>query len=323
MFSSFACYDKIVSREQETVHRLEGIDMKAAQEMPETYIEPLKQSKKSAHHLARSFRKFKPEQFSRRVTGAGWWMRSLTAAVMMIMAVLAPIHVLPTYAAPVDPEENVSPIVTVASAADLRQLRGDKKLTRKEKSRLLALALRRKAALAEPEVTADMRTLERSSAKLQGLDYRLKSTDSLARKITSDADEDQVSLAAAAAGISDVLRYTLTCSDADYSTMVPQAMAALTEKGYRVEKFRNAWGGKFYQGVNVHLMSPAGVRVELQFHTPQSFAVKQASHAVYEIRRNPASSAEEVEEATRLSIAYNAAVVVPEGARAIHWPVAA
>ncbi|MCI7717344.1 MAG: hypothetical protein MSH67_09315, partial [Mitsuokella jalaludinii] len=92
---------------------------------------------------------------------------------------------------------------------------------------------------------------------------------------------------------------------------------------YRVEKFRNAWGGKFYQGVNVHLVSPSGVRVEPQFHTPQSFAVKQASHAVYEIRRNPASSAEEVEEATRLSLAYNAAVIVPEGARAIHWPVAA
>ena len=34
-------------------------------------------------------------------------------------------------------------------------------------------------------------------------------------------------------------------------------------------------------------------------------------------------SAEEVEEATRLSLAYNAAVIVPEGARAIHWPVAA
>ncbi len=152
MFSSFACYDKTVSREQETVHRLEGIDMKAAQEMPETYIEPLKQSKKSARHLARSFRKFKPEQFSRRVMGAGSWMRSLTAAVMMIMAVLAPIHVLPTYAAPMDPEENVSPIVTVASAADLRQLHGDKKLTRKEQSRLLALALRNRAALAEPEV---------------------------------------------------------------------------------------------------------------------------------------------------------------------------
>ena len=137
--------------------------------MPETYIEPLKQSKKSAHHLARSFRKFKPEQFSRRVTGAGWWMRSLTAAVMMIMAVLAPIHVLPTYAAPVDPEENVSPIVTVASAADLRQLRGDKKLTRKEKSRLLALALRHVPSTHGAVVTA---LLPLSTALLGALWYR-------------------------------------------------------------------------------------------------------------------------------------------------------
>lgn len=70
-------------------------------------------------------------------------------------------------------------------------------------------------------------------------------------------------------------------------------------------------------------MSPAGVRVELQFHTPQSFAVKQASHAVYEIRRNPASSPDEVAEATRLSLAYNAAVIAPQGAAAIAWPMAA
>ena len=297
--------------------------MKAGQELTEVHTGTLAQAGKKARHLKRSFRKFEPEHFSHRITGAGKWMRSLTAAVMMVMAVLAPIHTLPTYAAPIDPEESLASAVTVSDAADLRQLRGDKKLTRREKSRLLALALLRRAAAAEPDVTADMRTLERSSAKLQGLDYRLKSMDSLARKIVSDADEDQVSLSAAAAGISDVLRYTLTCSDADYSAMVPQAMASLTEKGYRVEKFRNAWGGKFYQGVNVHLVSPSGVRVELQFHTPQSFAVKQASHAVYEIRRNPASSAEEVEEATRLSLAYNAAVIVPEGARAIHWPVAA
>ena len=70
-------------------------------------------------------------------------------------------------------------------------------------------------------------------------------------------------------------------------------------------------------------MRPSGVRVELQFHTPQSFAVKQASHAVYEIRRNPASSAEEVEEETRLRQAYNAAVIVNYGARALNWPVEA
>lgn len=297
--------------------------MKAGQELTEVHTGTLAQAGKRARHLTRSFRKFKPEHFSYRTTGAGKWMRSLTAAVMMLVAVLSPIHVLPTYAAPNDTEENLAAVVTAAGSSDLRQLRGDKKLTRREKSRLLAQALRRRAMAAEPEVTADMRTLEHSSAKLEGLDYRLKGLDSLTRKIMSDAAEDQASLATAAAGISDVLRYTLTCSDEDYSETVPQAMAALTEKGYRVEKFRNAWGGKFYQGVNVHLMSPSGVRVELQFHTPQSFAIKQASHAVYEIRRNPASTPAEVAEAIRLSLAYNEAVIVPEGARAIHWPLAA
>ena len=173
--------------------------MKAGQELTEVHTGTLAQAGKKARHLTRSFRKFKPEHLSYRTMGAGKWMRSLTAAVM-----LAPIHTLPTYAAPIDPEESLASAVTVSDAADLRQLRGDKKLTRREKSRLLALALLRRAAAAEPDVTADMRTLERSSAKLQGLDYRLKSMDSLARKIVSDADEDQVSLSAAAAGISDV-----------------------------------------------------------------------------------------------------------------------
>ena len=42
-----------------------------------------------------------------------------------------------------------------------------------------------------------------------------------------------------------------------------------------------------------------------------------------EIQREVAKVEQEVEEATRLSLAYNAAVIVPEGVRAIHWPVAA
>ena len=73
----------------------------------------------------------------------------------------------------------------------------------------------------------------------------------------------------------------------------------------------------------MHLKSPSGMKVELQFHTPQSFAVKQASHEVYEIRRNPDSTPEEVEEATRRSIEYNACVTAPAGAGALHIPLSA
>ena len=81
----------------------------------------------------------------------------------------------------------------------------------------------------------------------------------------------------------------------------------------------NAWGGKFYQGINVHLLSPSGVKAELQFHTPNSYAIKQASHGVYEIRRNPEATPEEVADATAKSIAYNAQVKIPAGAKAICW----
>lgn len=297
--------------------------MKAEQELTEIHNHSEGTKRRKSGRMVRSFRKYQPAHFSRRVTKAGLFMRSLTAAIVMVMAVLAPVHILPGYAAP-GPNKALAAVMVDNEAADTRQLdKGGDRLTKKQRSRLLAEALLLKAEAAEPEVTADMRTLEKSSAHLEGLEYRLKTMDSLARKIESDAEEDQVSLMAAAAGVSDVLRYTLTCSAEDYSQMVPEALAVLTDKGYRVEKFRNAWGGKFYQGVNVHLLSPAGTRVELQFHTPQSFAIKQASHEVYEIRRNPSSTAEEVEEAVRLSLAYNAQVVEPEGARAISWPLAA
>lgn len=295
--------------------------MNAGQELTEGYTRTPAAGRKN--HLTRSFRKFQPARFSRRITGAGTWVRSLTAMFIMMMAVLSPVHVLEGYASPVpDLHESVPAIVEDTNTDGTRTDFGAA-LTKKQKSRILATALLMKASAAEPAVTADMKELERRNAQLQGLDYRLKSIDSLARKIESDAEEDQTSLAAAANGISDVLRYTLTCSADDYSEMVPSALASLQSKGYTVEKFRNAWGGKFYQGINVHLMSPTGVRVELQFHTPQSFAVKQASHEVYEIRRNPASSPEAVAEATRLSLAYNAAVVAPQGAAAIVWPLAA
>ena len=62
--------------------------------------------------------------------------------------------------------------------------------------------------------------------------------------------------------------------------------------------------------------------VELQFHTPQSFAIKQASHGVYEIRRDKSATAEQKDRAKRLSLAYNAQVQMPEGADALAWPAA-
>ncbi|WP_026759877.1 hypothetical protein [Selenomonas ruminantium] len=184
---------------------------------------------------------------------------------------------------------------------------------------VLAQSLIAEAQEAEPDITRDMRALEQNGVYLTGLTHRIKAEDSLMQKILSDAVKDNVNLGQAADGISDVLRYTLVIKDEDYSHRVPEAMKKLTASGYEVVKFNNAWGGKFYQGINVQLISPSGVKTELQFHTPKSYAIKQASHGVYEIRRNPEATPEEVAEATVKSIAYNRQVKMPPGTKEIVW----
>jgi hypothetical protein len=184
---------------------------------------------------------------------------------------------------------------------------------------VLAQSLIAEAMAAEPEVTRDMQALAVKGAYLKGLTNRIKAEESLMQKILADAVEDNVDLGQAADGISDVLRYTLVIKEAEYSRRVPEAMEKLTLGGYKVLKFRNAWGGKFYQGINVQLLNPSGIKTELQFHTPNSYAIKQASHEVYEIRRNPASTPTEVAEATAQSIAFNDMVKVPSGAKDISW----
>ena len=184
---------------------------------------------------------------------------------------------------------------------------------------IMAQNLIAEAQAAEPGITRDVRALEQEGAYLTGLAHRIKEESSLMQKILTDAVKDNVNLSQAADNIGDVLRYTLVIKDEDYSRQVPEAMQKLTESGYQVVKFNNAWGGKFYQGINVQLLSPSGVKTELQFHTPNSYAIKQASHGVYEIRRNPESTPEEVAEATAKSIAYNNQVKMPPGAKDIVW----
>jgi len=256
---------------------------------------------------------------ARNLLKAGWAVRTITASVMLMMAVLAPVHLTQVTASPLAEDESMAAVVELADFADERQHEGSRQ-RRRHQAGVLAAELLAKAQAAEPEITAVMQSMAQDGAYLAGLDNRFKDTDSLAGKIFADAEAKQLSLPSAAAAISDVLRYTLIFDASDYSERVPQTLAQLTAKGYRVEKFRNAWGGKFYQGINTQLISPQGMRVELQFHTAQSYAIKQASHEVYEIRRNPASAPAAVEKATQESIAYNQQVIVPVGGKAVTWP---
>lgn len=253
-------------------------------------------------------------------------IRSLTATALMVVGALVPFTLVHGFAAPPPDHIGRATIAEVASLTQEDLLEGlgtaGRPQEKTRRSRALAKDLLTQAAAVEGAVTRDMQRLEGENAKLLGLDHRMKSEDSLARKIETDAEKKHLSPETAASGIHDVLRYTLAIDADRYQETVPCVLRRLEEKGYEVQKFNNAWGGKYYQGVNVQLKTPGGIPIELQFHTPQSFAIKQASHGVYEIRRDPAATAEEKARATRLSIAYNVQVKAPEGAEALAWPAA-
>jgi hypothetical protein len=124
-----------------------------------------------------------------------------------------------------------------------------------------------------------------TGGKLEGLEYRIKSTDSLARKIEGDAKAEKHggSLESAANDISDASRYTMTFPEENYTGSVQDALKQLEDYGYEV-KAKNFWQkGDDYQGINVKLKAKNGSIIELQFHTPSSLATKEKKlHSIYE-----------------------------------------
>ena len=88
-----------------------------------------------------------------------------------------------------------------------------------------------------------------------------------------------------AAKIGDALRYTGISGSKSYSDTVKAAVQGLVNKGYTfdVGRWKNTWKpGEDYRGINSTVKAPNGTVFELQFHTPQSWDMKEnGTHALY------------------------------------------
>jgi hypothetical protein len=92
--------------------------------------------------------------------------------------------------------------------------------------------------------------------------------------------------------------------DAVYAKGATAVIRELELLGYHA-RVKNVWLDKkrAYQGVNVALTSPTGLKVELQFHTPASLAAKEPMHHHYEAYRTlPPGAARDAENAAMLRI---------------------
>jgi ribosomal protein S18 acetylase RimI-like enzyme len=148
-----------------------------------------------------------------------------------------------------------------------------------------AKRLRERALAVEPKVTELMKVIqENAGGEFVQLEQRVKSTDSLARKIDGDAvtefDGDRTR---AADAVSDAVRYTLKVGDENYAQSLDSTVKALEAAGFTL-RVKNFWqSGDPYDGVNIKARKD-GVEVEIQLHTPSSFAHKEGeggTHPIY------------------------------------------
>ena len=194
----------------------------------------------------------------------------------------------------------------------------DSSETEQQEADRLAAELYDRSAKSEPAITAALKSLEGDKAHLIGLEYRLKTRESLSRKILTDAHDMEVTPQEAAAAIHDSVRYTFIIDDGDYAMGTKTMVAALASKGITLTKFKNFWAddSRDYQGINANFKDAEGTIFELQFHTPESYDTKEnKTHYLYEIIRDEHTSAEEKAKAEQKQKELFKLIPIPEGAR--------
>ena len=167
-----------------------------------------------------------------------------------------------------------------------------------EKSGKLAENIFKKSSQEEKTISSDIiSAAEENGGKMFGLDYRLKQSTSMARKIVSDQQEavsngkKNATLEDAAANVKDSVRYTAVFETKDFASGYNNVKSTLESKGYELVRTKNFF--KDYENnENVQIKSvqsvfksPNGTMFEFQFQTPESQGAKEISHPMYEKSR--------------------------------------
>jgi hypothetical protein len=153
----------------------------------------------------------------------------------------------------------------------------------------LAIASRGKYSAVENERTELLSSLAAANnGEMTGLEYRLKDTDSLARKIQDDSTKKGISMEEAADDLFDVNRYTMQFDQPpdQFTASVDETLDEIKKEGFTVVQIKNTLQNENaqYRGVNVKLEKD-GLAMELQFHTPDSAEAKKKNHELYQIYR--------------------------------------
>lgn len=173
---------------------------------------------------------------------------------------------------------------------------------------------------AEPQATSDVQNVAALlGGRAAGLEYRMKSPESLARKLAlkqeaillqggSSPDADSI-----AKRMNDILRYTVEVPDHDTLTKAgAEAVRLLQGRGWEIVEVEHSYvSGNPYKGFHIVGRPPKGPLTEVQVHSELSLATKMETHGDYEVYRDPATPKAKRLEAGRSMKAKSALIPTP------------
>jgi len=138
----------------------------------------------------------------------------------------------------------------------------------------------------EPAITADVQDVaDKNGGELQGLEYRVKTPSSTYEKLHERGADTKME------DMKDVIRYTEIYPPDELADGTNASLQDFESRGYTVDRVKNTWDEEnaTYRGINATLTSPDGQTFEVQFHTQESFDLKNGElHSLYEERRTMA-----------------------------------
>nr|DAZ03586.1 MAG TPA: minor capsid protein [Caudoviricetes sp.] len=148
------------------------------------------------------------------------------------------------------------------------------------KAKAKGMSYYNKALDREPEITANVKDVaQKAGMNIEGLEYRIKGRESYLRKVESIYSPDGNTYE-----VKDILRYTYTAAPENLVECVQKAIETYRNMGYNTIEVKNYWMNKRnpYNGVNTTVKAPNGQKFEIQYHTPESYRVKDTMHGLYE-----------------------------------------
>lgn len=153
--------------------------------------------------------------------------------------------------------------------------------------------VRKLAEKKESVITNDvLSAFKNAGCSPHGLENKLKTKESIKRKIETNSIEDGTTPYESAKGIKDAVRYTSLSNDNDFTSNYFSVKDSLSKLGYKETRCKNYFdlynkGLAKHKSVQSIFEDESGYKFEIQFQTKASQKAKDRKVPIYEERRNP------------------------------------